>query len=423
MNNKIGSLNPFYIGENMKIYETIVIGAGPAGCEAAIRASNNKTLLLDGNDKILKKLEITGGGRCNLLNLKDNKEFIQALPNDNGRFLHSSLSKWGAYDIYYDFLGNEVQLKIEDNDRVFPESDKASTIVDYYKERLKSLNVDVVLNAKVSNISKDDIFEIEANNCNYYAKKVVIATGGKSYPHLGSDGSIFKILKKLGHTTTEFYPCESPILSNDKIIASGELMGVSLSGIELKVDGVSRTFVGDMIFTHFGLSGPAALMTSQFVYKNLKNGKVNIMIDFLPLVTGDYLVDEINKLKEDNRIKSVNNALSFGLPKKLIKYILEDLSISNKKMTDLSKNDIIGIVDKFKNTIVSINGVRGIEKSFVTGGGIDLREVNPKTMESKIVEGLYFAGEVLDLHGFTGGYNITIALSTGYTAGINTKER
>ncbi len=409
----------------MKIYETIIIGAGPAGCEAAIRATgeNNSVILIDSNEKILKKLEITGGGRCNLLNLKENNEFIGALPNENGKFLHSSLSNRGAYDIYYDFLSNEISLKIEDNDRVFPESDKASTIVDYYREKLDSLGVEVSLSNKVTIIEKKDKFYIETSVNKYCGNKLVIATGGKSYPHLGSDGSLFKILSKLGHSVTEFYPCESPILSKDKIISHGDLMGVSLCGVELKVEGLSRTFVGDMIFTHFGLSGPAALMTSQFIYKSLKNASVNISIDFLPTYTSEYLVDEINKLKNDNRVKNIGNVLSFGLPKKLIKYIIEDLSITNKKMTDLSKNDIIGIVDKLKNTIVSINGVRGVEKSFVTGGGIDLAEVNPKTMESKIVDGLYFAGEVLDLHGFTGGYNITIALSTGYTAGINTKER
>ncbi len=409
----------------MKVYETIIIGAGPAGCEAAVRASfgNRSTLILDANEKILKKLEISGGGRCNLLNLKDNNEFIQALPNDNGRFLYSSLSIRGPYDIYYDFLAEGVFLKIEDNDRVFPESDKSSTIVDYYKKKLIDSNVEIILNQKVVEIIKTNKFEIVTNNGEYYANSLIIATGGKSYPHLGSDGSIFKIMSKLGHTTTNFYPCESPILSKDRMISSGELMGVSLSEVELKVEGVNKSFVGDIIFTHFGLSGPAALMTSQFVYKKLKGGNVNILIDFLPSYTNEYLINEINILKDDNRIKNVGNVLSFGLPKKLIKYIIEDLSISNKKMTDLSKNDIIGIVDNLKNTIVSINGVRGVEKSFVTGGGIDLREVNPKTMESKIVNGLYFAGEVLDLHGFTGGYNITIALSTGYTAGINTKER
>ncbi len=409
----------------MKIYETIIIGAGPAGCEAAIRATetNDEVLLLDANEKILKKLEITGGGRCNLLNLKDNNEFIQALPNDNGRFLYSSLSNRGAYDIYYDFLGNNIQLKIEDNDRVFPESDKSSTIVNYYINRLNDLGVEIILNNKVFDISKTDKFLVETDKGKYFTNKLIVATGGKSYPHLGSDGSIFKILKKLGHNITEFYPCESPLLSNDKIISSGDLMGVSLNEIELKVEDVTRTFVGDMIFTHFGLSGPAALMTSQFVYKNLKSGKVNIMIDYLPSYSTDYLIEEIYKLKEENRIKNIGNVLSFGLPKKLIKYIIEDLSIMNKKMTDLSKNDIIGIVDKLKNTIVCINGVRGVEKSFVTGGGVDLKDVSPKTMESKIVDGLYFAGEVLDIHGFTGGYNITMALSTGYTAGINTKER
>ncbi len=409
----------------MKIYETIVIGAGPAGCEAALRSvdAEKSALLIDANKKILTKLEISGGGRCNLLNLKDNNEFIQSLPNDNGRFLHSSFSNRGPYDIYYDFLAEGIELKIEDNDRVFPATDKSNTIVEYYDNKLSEKGVELKLEHRVLNITKSNMFEVATSRSKFYSKNLIIASGGKSYPQLGSDGSIFSIVKKLGHSTTKFYPCESPLLSKDKMIIDSELMGVSVPSVEIKVENVNRTFIGDMLFTHFGVSGPAALMTSQFVFKNLNKGNVNIYIDFLPTYTDEYLTEEIIKLKDSNRSKNVSNALSFDLPKKLMKYILVDLMIHNKKMTDLSKNDIIGIVDKLKNTIVSINGVRGIEKSFVTGGGIDLKEVNPKTMESKIVDGLYFAGEVLDLHGFTGGYNITIALSTGYTAGINAKER
>ncbi len=407
----------------MKEYKTIVIGAGPAGCEAAINSASDSgsVLLLDSNEKILKKLEITGGGRCNLLNLKDNNDFINALPSENGRFLFSSFSNMGPYDLYYNILADGVQLKIEDNDRVFPESDKSSTIVKYFEKRLDNAQVSVKLNQKVLSITKKNKFEVSTKNDTFYCDSVIIASGGKSYPHLGSDGSIFKIISKLGHNTTDFYPCESPLLSDDKIIKSEDLMGVSCTGVKISVEGVNKDFIGDMIFTHFGISGPAALMTSQFVYKNLNNGSVNVSIDFLPNSSIDYLIEEINKLKNLDKNKNVGNVISFGLPKKLIKYIIEDLTIVNKKMTDLSKNDIIGIVDKLKNTIVSIKGVRGIEKSFVTGGGIDLKEVDPKTMESKIVSGLYFAGEVLDLHGFTGGYNITIALSTGYTAGVNAR--
>lgn len=389
------------------MYDCIVIGAGPSGMMAAICASKNnkKTLLLEKNNILGKKMSLTGGRRCNITNLKDNDSFINNLPTKNGRFLYSSLNNFGPKEIYQYFNNLGIKLKEVDNNRIFPISNNALDFIDALHQELIKNNVVIKLNTEVIDISKDNHFLVKTKNKTYKSKNIIIATGGLSYPHTGSTGFGYEVAKKFNHTVTEIYPCESPIISHDEIIKNKALQGLSFSKINLSLcddKKTIKTINDDLIITHFGLSGPAALKLSQFVYHYLKDSPdVIIKIDFIPNITDDELID----LLKQNPKKILKNYL----PKRLIDFIYNHFNITDN-------NKLIKYIKYFP---LKAHQVKPITVSFITGGGVSLKEINPKTMESKITPGLYFVGEVLDLHGYTGGYNLTIALSTGYTAGIN----
>lgn len=412
------------------MYDCIVIGAGPAGVFSALSAGKRgkKVLLIERNDKLGEKLKISGGGRCNITNLKSTKDFISNLPHKNGRFLYSALNSFSPYDIVEFFSANGVNTKTADNDRVFPVSDNSNDFIRLMEELLIQYGVKTKYNESVTNIIvSDKAKQVKTDKSKYSAKSVVIATGGVTYPHTGSTGDGHKFAVALDHTVTELFPAETPLISNDEFIYTKELQGLSFQDASLSLlnnDGKCiNKQSGDLIITHFGLSGPCALRLSQFVYLFLKENNLTeatLSIDFLPLISFDELQNEILRLRDSASSKTLFAYINGKkIPKRLSNYILKKLDLNEILIRDLNNKKINMLVNAIKNLKIAVHGVKPLTKAFVTGGGVKLDEINPKTMESKIVSGIYFVGEVLDLHGFTGGYNITIALSTGFTCGNN----
>lgn len=415
------------------MYDAIIVGGGPSGVMAAITAAEKrkKVLLLDKNDAIGKKMRISGGGRCNITNRKDVETFIKSLPIRNGRFLYHALYQFGPEEIYRYFTERGVPLKVEDNDRVFPVSDRSMDFIGALSVELNQKKVDLKFQTEVLDIKIDEegIKEVHTNRGNFKAKNVVIATGGQSYPHTGSSGFGHHWSENYGIDVQPLFPTESPILSNDPLIQSKVLQGLSFKDVLLRLkDERSKTIKEhrkDFIITHFGLSGPGALMLSQFVYHYLKDHReALITIDFLPDRKEEELFNEIKAFKQSNPLKHVYNALGTYGQTRLIEYVLEKLNLSRDlQMANLDLSSIRSFIDHLKNFPIKVHDVKPLPYAFVTGGGISIKEIDPKTMESKKIDGLYYTGEVLDLHGYTGGYNITIALSTGYTAGLAIGEK
>lgn len=399
------------------MYDTIIIGAGPSGMMSSIKASEakQKVLLIEKNNKLGKKLELTGGTRCNLTNLKRNDDFIKEIPVNN-KFLYSSLNQFGPQDIYNYFSSSGVPLKVEDNDRVFPKSNKSQTIIDVLHKKLISNNVEINLNEKVKSIinhSKDNK-EIITDKGVYRAKKVIIATGGKSYPQTGSTGDGYIFCENLNQPITKLYPAETFLITKDKLL----LAGITLDDVVIKLDKYEVS--GSLLFTHQGISGPAAFKISEKVYQSLKEKKgATITIDFIPNYTEEELLKMLNNY--DSK-KELNSFVKLYLPKKLSDYLINEEE-AKKKVSLLSKEKKKIIINILKKYPLEIKATGSIEQSFVTGGGVDLKYINPKTMESIKNPGVYFVGELLDIHGHTGGYNITIALSTGFAAGQDQKNK
>ncbi|WP_040461681.1 BaiN/RdsA family NAD(P)/FAD-dependent oxidoreductase [Haloplasma contractile] len=410
------------------MYDVIVIGAGPSGMFAALTAAKQgkNVLLIEKNEDVGKKMRITGGGRCNITNFKDTNEFISSLPTRNGRFLYSSLNNFNPYDIYYFFESIGVPLKIEPDDKVFPVSDQSMDFIHALKKEMNTHHVTIKCNTEVLNLKlMEDHKRVITKQEIYDTKNLVIATGGKSYPHTGSSGQGHEFGIKANHTLTELFPTETPLISNDPIIASKRLQGLSFKEVQLSLlnqdNQIVKSHLHDLIFTHFGLSGPAALKLSQFVYHHLQEHRVaHVALDVLPNETNLSIIDEIKSRRQESPNKKIKNVLSNLSQSRYLEFLYEHLTINQEqKIANMSNNQIDDFVQAIKGLVINIHDVRPIKNAFVTGGGISLDEINPKTMESKLIPGLYFIGEVLDLHGYTGGYNMTIALSTGYTAGIS----
>lgn len=402
--------------------KVVVIGAGPAGMMAAITASknNNEVILLDGNDRLGKKLFITGKGRCNVTNNKDISEFFDYIPG-NPYFLYSSLYTFTNEDTMNFFEDQGIKLKVERGGRVFPESDKSSDIIKGLSKAIAKCNVKVMLNSKVSNIIKsgNKITGVEINNNNIInGDHFILCTGGASYPLTGSRGEGQKFAKNLGHTIKALKPSLVPIETKDSIVK--QLMGLSLRNIELTIyEENKKVFknLGEMIFTHFGISGPLVLSGSRFI-KNDKN--YEIIIDLKPALDIKELDLRIQKDFKKYINKDFKNSLDDLLPKKLIPVIIKLSQIDeNKKVNEITKEERRNLVNIIKNFKLKVKGLRPIEEAIVTAGGIDTKEIDPSTMKSKIIDNLSFAGEVIDVDAFTGGYNVQIAFSTGYIAGSN----
>lgn len=399
--------------------KVIVIGAGPAGIMAAIHASKkHNVILLDGNDRIGKKLFITGKGRCNVTNAKDISEFFNYIPG-NPHFLYSALYSYTNEDTINFFENAGIKLKTERGGRIFPMSDKSSDIIKGLSIGLKEANVQVKLNSKVTNIiyNNDKITGVEINNTTKLnGDHFILATGGASYPLTGSRGEGQKFAKSLGHTIIDLKPSLVPIELNEPWLK--ELMGLSLKNISLSIlknNKVVYKNQGEMMFTNYGMSGPLVLSGSRYV-KN--DGNYEVSLDLKPALNESELDKRLQKdfLKYQN--KEFKNSLDDLLPQKMIPLIIKLSNIpENKKVNVITKEERKNLVYLLKNLKAKIKGLRPIEEAIVTAGGVNTLEIDPSTMKSKIISNLSFAGEVIDVDAFTGGYNVQIALSTGYIAG------
>lgn len=400
----------------------IVIGGGPAGMMAAIQASKKyKTILIEKNEKLGKKLYITGKGRCNVTNTKDISEFFEYIPG-NPNFLYSALYTFTNENTMEFFEKSGVKLKVERGDRVFPVSDKSSDIITALVKNLEQNNVDVRLNMRVNKFihNKNKITAIEFEDGNTIRGDFfILCTGGMSYPQTGSNGDGYKLAKDLGHKITDIMPSLVPIEISEEWIK--DLQGLSLKNVELKIvdnkDKILYENFGEMLFTHFGISGPIVLSGSRVAakHKNLK-----AIIDLKPAMSLEDLDKRIQKDFRKYINKDFKNSLDELLPKKLIDTIINISKIDpNKKVNLITKQERINLGCILKKLTLSIKGCRPISEAIVTSGGINTKEIDPSTMKSKLVDNLYFAGEIVDVDACTGGFNIQIALSTGYLAGNN----
>lgn len=386
----------------MTHYQTIVIGGGPAGMMATIASASygQSTLLIEKNKKLGKKLAGTGGGRCNVTNNGTLDDLMAGIPG-NGRFLYSVFSQFDNQDIIQFFTDNGVKLKVEDHGRVFPTSDQSRTIIQALENKILELGANLMNNCEVVSVTKpEDVFIVKSSEHTWTADKLVVTTGGKSYPSTGSTGYGYEIARHFKHTITDLEAAESPLLTD---FPHKALQGISLTDITLSYD--KHMITHDLLFTHFGLSGPVALRMSSFV----QGGEV-ISLDLLPTTSAQDLSDFL----EEHREKSIKNTLKALLPERLADFLAQGFPEKAKQLTPPQKDELIR---KIKAMPIHVTGKMSLAKSFVTKGGVSLKEINPKTLESKLVPGLHFAGEVLDINAHTGGFNITSALCTGWVAG------
>ena len=411
-----------------KSYDVIVIGAGTSGMMAAISAAENgaNVLLIEKNKKVGKKLLMTGGGRCNVTNHRSVDDLIAHIPG-NGKFLYSTFSQFNNFDVMTFFESHGVPLKEEDHGRMFPVTDKSKTIVEGLLQALHEKQVTLLTNTVVTKLLHDgtQIQGVRTEFEEFTAPCVILTTGGRTYPSTGATGDGYKMAKKVGHTITPLYPTESPLISEEPFIKARTLQGISLQDIALSVlDSTGKTVVShtmDLLFTHFGLSGPAALRCSSFVNQELKSHTpVTVMLDCFPEKTASELVNELTVAAHSK--KKLVNALSGILPERLLKFFIHRLALSDLVAEQTTEDQLQALAAIMKGFSVTISKTFPLEKSFVTGGGIHLKEVNPKTMESKCINGLYFGGELLDINGYTGGFNITAAFCTGHVAGKHAAE-
>ena len=412
--------------------KVVVIGGGPAGMLASISAakSGNSVTLLEKNNILGKKILITGKGRCNITSSLDISDFINNIPG-NGRFLYSAFENFTNEDII-DLLKSEgVKVKEERGNRIFPVSDKAEDVRVALERVVKKSGVQVKLNSKVDKIEVEEnkVKRVVCDNEKYDADKVILATGGRSYPLTGSNGEGYEIAEKVGHTIKPVRGSLVPLLADKEVCSRMQglsLRNVGITMFDLEKDKKIYSDFGEMLFTHFGVSGPtilsgsAHLLRYKDVDKKIADKKVVLKIDLKPALSMEQLDARILRDFTEVKNKQFKNSLDKLLPKKMIDVVIDKSKINpDKHVNEITREERLNLVKLLKNFEVRIDGFRPVDEAIVTAGGINVKEINPKTMESKIISGLYFAGEIIDVDAYTGGFNLQIAYSTGFTAGQN----
>lgn len=421
--------------------KVVIIGGGPAGMMAAITSAKqgNDVILLEKMKSCGRKLLITGKGRCNITSSLPMDKFIENIP-ENGKFLYSAFKNFTNQDIITLLKENNVNVKEERGNRIFPLSDRSLDVLQAFENEMKKNKVKIYTETEVKEIKiKDNV----VNKVIYLNKrsgiveeilteKVILATGGKSYPLTGSTGDGYKIAKKLGHTITKISGSLVPLISkNEDLQLCQAMQGLSLRNISMKIVDEEKNKkiyedFGELLFTHFGVSGPTILSSSAHIlrYKNveelLQKGKIKLQIDLKPALNEEKLNLRLLRDFEKFKNKQIINSLNELLPKKMIEPVIKKAKIKNeKRINEITKQERENLIRVIKCFEITISGFRPIEEAIITRGGINVKEINPKTMESKLIKGLYFAGEIIDVDAYTGGFNLQIAYSTGYTAGLN----
>lgn len=413
--------------------KVIVIGGGPAGMMAAITSAQNgnSVILMEKMQSLGRKLLITGKGRCNITSSLEMEEFIKNTPG-NGMFLYSCYQQFSNQDIIQFLKEEGLEVKEERGNRVFPITDKSLDVLKCFTKKIKKLKIKVEYDTKVEEIVVEEnrVVGVKVHNHMIKADKVILATGGKSYPLTGSTGDGYELAKKVGHTITKIRPSLVPLEIWQKEVCKN-LQGLSLRNVKIRLNDTKTNKkiyedFGEMIFTHFGVSGPTILSSSAHLvrYKKieekLKNRKIVLSIDLKPALAEEKLDDRIMRDFKEKKNKQFKNSLDALLPKKLIPIMIQKSKINpNKPVNEIKKEERKKLVSLLKDFCIEVKDFRPIEEAIITSGGIHIKEINPKTMESKLIKGLHFAGEIIDVDSYTGGFNLQIAYSTGYVAGLS----
>lgn len=408
---------------NQEKFDVAVIGGGPSGMMAASRAAElgAKVVLLEKNASLGKKLLITGHGRCNLTNAEFNdQKFIEKLNNRKAKFLFSALAAFGPEEVIEFFESRNLKTKIEKNNRVFPADNSSCDVQDALEKYLKDTGVKIIFNAEVQDLEKigNEIKSVQLKDKQILADKFILCTGGQSYPATGSTGDGYQWAKDLGHKIIETAPALVPIRTKETWVK--EVQGLSFEAeINLIQNNKKQySYFGEILFTHFGLSGPMILNASRKIGELAKNGEVIISIDLNRKFTNEQIDNKLKKDFPENSNKNIANYLTKLLPQKMADTILKLSGIdATKKIHAITKEERKKIINFLKDLRLTYNGTAGYNQAMLTGGGVNLKEVDSKTMRSKIIKNLFFAGEILDLDGPTGGFNLQICWSTGFVAG------
>jgi hypothetical protein len=404
--------------EKEDIFDVAIVGAGPSGIIAAgvVAESGAKVILIEKNERLGQKLLLTGNGRCNITNAEFNLRKLVNNYGKEGEFLFHAFSVFGPKEVINFFNSLGIETKIENNKRVFPKSGKSKDILNVLEKYLLERKVNILLNSQVSRIiSKNNKIEkLVVGDREIIAKNYIICTGGKSYPITGSTGDGFRWLEGLGHTISEPSPALVPIKTREDWVM--DLQGLALKDVEISVKKQFKE-IGDVLFTHFGLSGPLILDISKRIGKLLKQGEVKLNLDLLPNLNIEVLDKEFRKKVKETPKRSIKSLLADFMPKRLVMVFMKKLKIEDKQINNITKEERRDIIKLLKNIEVTVIDLLGFDLAMVTSGGVSLKEIDDKTMKSKIIDNLYFAGEIINIDGRSGGFNLQLCWSTGYLAG------